>query len=275
MRVRERDGRYRDPRRAGRLRGHARQRRGACSTTSRRASPIRSGSGPHGLPLIGHADWNDCLNLNCFSTEPDESFQTAGDIEGSTRRVSHDRGSLPLRVPRARCAPPAPRPPRRRRPRPTCTTQMLAAIEEHAWDGDWYLRAYDAAGDAGRLARVRRGADLRREPGLVRARRCRRGQRTRAPRARERPRAALHRARIVLVQPAYSRYRVELGEITSYPPGYKENAGVFCHNNTWIKLAWCLLGEGDRALEYYLTICPSAQEGGSRRTAASPTSTRR
>ena len=43
-------------------------------------------------------------------------------------------------------------------------------------------------------------------------------------------------------------------------PGYKENAGIFCHNNTWIHLGWCLLGEGDRALEYYLSICPSAKE---------------
>jgi cellobiose phosphorylase len=48
--------------------------------------------------------------------------------------------------------------------------------------------------------------------------------------------------------------------VTSYPPGYKENAGIFCHNNTWINLGWCLLGEGDRALEYYLSICPSAKE---------------
>ena len=55
-------------------------------------------------------------------------------------------------------------------------------------------------------------------------------------------------------------YHLELGEVSSYPPGYKENAGIFCHNNTWIHLAWCLLGEGDRALEYYLSICPSAKE---------------
>ena len=66
---------------------------------------------------------------------------------------------------------------------------------------------------------------------------------------------------VVLQQPAYSTYRVELGEVSSYPPGVKENAGIFSHNNTWIHLAWCLLGDGDRALEYYLSICPSAKQG--------------
>ena len=64
---------------------------------------------------------------------------------------------------------------------------------------------------------------------------------------------------IVLHQPAFTGYHLELGEVTSYPPGYKENAGIFSHNNTWIHLGWCLLGDGDRALEYYLSICPSAQ----------------
>jgi cellobiose phosphorylase len=65
---------------------------------------------------------------------------------------------------------------------------------------------------------------------------------------------------VVLQQPPYSTYHIELGEVSSYPPGVKENAGIFCHNNTWINLGWCLLGEGDRALEYYLSICPSAKE---------------
>jgi len=65
---------------------------------------------------------------------------------------------------------------------------------------------------------------------------------------------------IVLQQPAYAKYQLNLGEVTSYPPGVKENAGIFCHNNTWIHLAWCLMGDGDRALEYYLSICPSAKQ---------------
>jgi len=66
---------------------------------------------------------------------------------------------------------------------------------------------------------------------------------------------------IMLLQPAYTRYHLELGEISSYPPGYKENAGVFCHTNPWIVIAETLAGRGDRALDYHLRTNPSAREG--------------
>jgi len=59
--------------------------------------------------------------------------------------------------------------------------------------------------------------------------------------------------------PPYSEYHLELGEVSSYPPGYKENAGVFSHNNTWIHIGWAMFGDGERALDYYLSICPSAK----------------
>jgi cellobiose phosphorylase len=65
---------------------------------------------------------------------------------------------------------------------------------------------------------------------------------------------------ILLHQPAYSRYHLNLGEISSYPPGYKENASVFCHTNPWIMIAETLLGHGDRAHDYYLRINPSSRE---------------
>jgi cellobiose phosphorylase len=65
---------------------------------------------------------------------------------------------------------------------------------------------------------------------------------------------------IVLQQPAYSRYYLHLGEISSYPPGYKENAGVFCHTNPWIMIAETMVGNGDRAFDYYTRINPSARE---------------
>ncbi len=215
--------------------------------------------GPHGLPLIGHADWNDCLNLNCFSTEPDESFQTAGDVEGSvaesvmiaglflyaTRELEGlyrhlGRPADAQRIEGAR-------------------RDLLATVEAEAWDGDWYVRAFDAESrpvgshvcDEGQIFVesqawcVLGGA----------------GADGRARRAVERVRERLGTPDgIVLHQPAYTRYRVELGEISSYPPGYKENAGIFCHTNPWITLAWCLLGEGERALETYLAICPSTRE---------------
>ena len=61
-------------------------------------------------------------------------------------------------------------------------------------------------------------------------------------------------------QPAFTKYYLNLGEISSYPPGYKENAGIFCHTNPWIMIAETRVGNGEGALDYYLRICPSARE---------------
>ena len=66
---------------------------------------------------------------------------------------------------------------------------------------------------------------------------------------------------IVLQQPAYSRYYIEYGEISTYPPGYKENAGIFCHNNPWVAIAEAVMGNGDKAFDYYSRISPSVREG--------------
>jgi cellobiose phosphorylase len=216
--------------------------------------------GPHGLPLIGHADWNDCLNLNCFSTEPNESFQTAGDVKGSKAESVMIAG---LFLYAAREMSELYR--WMNRPADTQRMQahydeMLRVVEDNAWDGQWYLRAFDAAGkpvgskscDEGKIFIESQGWCVLGGAGATNGRN----------------RQALESVHkhlytpdgIILQQPAYSRYYLELGEVSSYPPGYKENAGIFCHNNTWIHLAWCLLGDGDRALEYYLSICPSAKE---------------
>ena len=65
---------------------------------------------------------------------------------------------------------------------------------------------------------------------------------------------------IVLHQPPYTKYYLNLGEISSYPPGYKENAGIFCHTNPWIMIAEAIMGRGERAFDYYLKINPSARE---------------
>jgi cellobiose phosphorylase len=216
--------------------------------------------GPHGLPLIGHADWNDCLNLNCFSTEPNESFQTAGDTAGSTAEsvmiaglflyAARDMEALytwlkrPDEAARLRAA----------------HREMLAAVEAHGWDGEWFLRAFDAAGrkvgsrecEEGRIFIESQGWCVLGGAGADNGR---------AARALESVHRHLYTPDgVVLQQPAYATYRLELGEVSSYPPGYKENAGIFSHNNTWIQLGWCRLGQGSRALEYYLSICPSAKQ---------------
>ncbi len=216
--------------------------------------------GPHGLPLIGHADWNDCLNLNCFSTTPGESFQTAGDIEGSVAEsvmiaglfchASLKMAELYRHLGRQAEAEQA----------LSRRGEMAAAIDAHGWDGEWFLRAYDARGrkvgskecDEGRIFIESQGWCILGGVGLDDGR---------ALRALDS--VAEHLATpngIVLQQPAYSEYRLELGEITSYPPGFKENAGIFTHNNTWIQIAETLVGRGDRAMEYYLSICPSRKE---------------
>ena len=216
--------------------------------------------GPHGLPLIGHADWNDCLNLNCFSTEPNESFQCAGDVKGSKAEsvmiaglflyASREMAGLYDYMGKGADA---------GRMRAHYAT-MLKAVEEQAWDGEWYRRAYDAKGNPVGSAQNAEGKIFIESQGW-----CVLGG---AGQANGRARQAMESVHkhlftkngVALQQPPYSTYHLELGEVTSYPPGVKENAGIFCHNNTWINLGWCLLGEGERALEYYLSICPSAKE---------------
>jgi cellobiose phosphorylase len=216
--------------------------------------------GPHGLPLIGHADWNDCLNLNCFSTDPNESFQTAGDVEGSIAEsvmiaglflvAAQDMASLYRHLGRAEDAGRIDR----------SYGAMLDAVETHAWDGDWYIRAFDAHGQPVGSSRCEEGRIYIESQAW-----CVLGG---AGRDNSRARKALESVErelqtpngIILQQPPYRGYHVELGEVSSYPPGFKENGGIFSHNNTWIHLGWCLLGEGERALRAYLSICPSAKQ---------------
>jgi cellobiose phosphorylase len=217
--------------------------------------------GPHGLPLIGHADWNDCLNLNCFSTEPNESFQTAGDVRDSKAESVMIAG-LFLYASRemAGLYRAQDREPDARR-MDGHYAHMLKSIETTAWDGEWYRRAYDAAGTPVGSKENAEGKIFIESQGW-----CVLGgagaDNGRARQAMESVHKRLFTKNgVVLQQPPYSTYQKELGEVTSYPPGVKENAGIFCHNNTWINLGWCLLGEGEKALEYYLSICPSAKEG--------------
>jgi cellobiose phosphorylase len=216
--------------------------------------------GPHGLPLIGHADWNDCLNLNCFSTEPNESFQTAGDVKDSkaesvmiaglflyaSREMAALYRFMKLEADALRME--------------SYHAEMLETVETHAWDGQWYTRAFDAqslpvgskSNEEGKIFIESQGWCVLGGAGKSNGR---------ARQAMESVHKHLFTKNgAVLQQPPYSVYHKELGEVTSYPPGVKENAGIFCHNNTWINLGWCELGEGEKALEYYLSICPSAKE---------------
>lgn len=217
--------------------------------------------GPHGLPLIGRADWNDCLNLNCFSNDPNESFQTTENkTEGSKAEslmiaglfvsLGHDYALLCNRIGKNEEAIRARK----------HVGSMTEAIKKHGWDGDWFIRAYDYFGrkigsnenDEGKIFIESQGwctmAGIGKDEGLTNL--------------------ALNAVKeyldcdygIVLTNPAFTDYHIEYGEITSYPAGYKENAGVFCHNNPWIMIGETMVGNGNRAWEYYRKICPSYLE---------------
>ena len=213
--------------------------------------------GPHGLPLIGRADWNDCLNLNCFSAHPGESFQTTGPSEGPVAE-SVFIGGMFVKYGRAWAA--------------ICrhlgldnqaeeAEQAVAAMERTlltaGWDGAWFRRAYDAFGQVVGGKACEEGQIFIESQGMCVMAGVGKDS-GEAARALESVRERLDtKYGIVLLQPAYTRYHLELGEISSYPPGYKENAGIFCHNNPWIVCAEAELGHGDRAFEVYRRTAPA------------------
>ncbi|MPQ47234.1 glycosyl transferase [Marinifilum sp. N1E240] len=216
--------------------------------------------GPHQLPLIGRADWNDCLNLNCFSDNPNESFQTTGNKKGRTAESLMIAGlfvvygkeyvKLCKRIGKDQDASKAQK----------HVDNMSGAVKMSGWDGDWYLRAYDYFGnkvgskenEEGKIFIESQGwctmAEIGAEDGM--------------------PEKALNSVKemldtpygIVLNNPAFTEYKIEYGEISTYPAGYKENAGIFCHNNPWIIIGETLLGRGDQAWEYFKKICPAYLE---------------
>ncbi len=216
--------------------------------------------GPHDLPLIGRADWNDCLNLNCFSAHPGESFQTFGPSEGPVAEsvfiagmfVKYGEEYAQLcelkgdneEANRARDE----------------VKKMYDAVCTAGWDGEWFVRAYDANSNKVGSNECREGkiyiepqgfcvlAGIGVKEGL-------------AEKALKSVKEHLDtKYGVMILQPAYTEYHLELGEVSSYPPGYKENAGIFCHNNPWVSIAETVLGHGDRAFEIYQKTCPAYVE---------------
>ena len=216
--------------------------------------------GPHKLPLIGRADWNDCLNLNCFSSAPGESFQTTGPSEGPVAEsvfiagmyvkygneyadICHISG-LTEEENAVR----------------SHVDDMYKAVLDAGWDGEWFLRAYDAESrkvgshecEDGQIYIEPQGfcvmAGIGVKEGL-------------AQKAMDSVEKILDtKYGIMILQPAYRSYHLELGEVSSYPPGYKENAGIFCHNNPWVSIAETVIDDKNRAFETYKKICPAYLE---------------
>jgi len=216
--------------------------------------------GPHSLPLIGRADWNDCLNLNCFSEHPGESFQTFGPSEGPVAESVFIAGMfVKYGEEYAQLAELLGDTAEAERARKEVKV-MYDAILADGWDGEWFVRAYDAYSnkvgskecEEGQIFIEPQGfcvlAGVGVEEGL-------------AEKALNSVKERLDtKYGVMILQPAYTKYHLELGEITSYPPGYKENAGIFCHNNPWVSIAETVIGRGDRAFEIYQKTCPAYVE---------------
>lgn len=213
--------------------------------------------GPHGLPLIGRADWNDCLNLNCFSTEPGESFQTFGPSEGPNAESVFIAGMFVLygRDYAAICRHQGME--EEAQLAENAVEDMEKTVLEAGWDGEWFLRAYDHYGKWIGSAECEEGKIFIEPQGFcaMAGIGLKDGKCLQALQSVEKYLDT--RYGIVLLQPAYRRYHVELGEISSYPPGYKENAGIFCHNNPWVSIAETVSGRGNRAWQVYVRTCPA------------------
>src|SRR5579859_548453 len=216
--------------------------------------------GPHGLPLIGRADWNDCLNLNAFTTTPGESFQTTVNKDGKVAESIFIAGLFALAADELAGLAAARGAKAQAAEYLAAAARMSRVVDEHGWDGQWFLRAYDDAGAKvgsrecaeGQIFIEPQGICIMAGMGLA-------DGRAEQALAAVRERLATPHG-VLLQQPAYSRYYLNLGEISSYPPGYKENASVFCHTNPWVMIAEARAGHGDQAHDYYRRINPSARE---------------
>ncbi len=213
--------------------------------------------GPHGLPLIGRADWNDCLNLNCFSDNPDDSFQTTENKSEGSKAESlmiaglfvaegRDFAQLLERIGDSDAAPVK-----------AAVADMEAAVKKYGWDGEWFLRAYDYFGnkigsrecEEGKIFIESQGwctmARIGAEEGLC-------------DKALDSAKKYLEcEYGLVLNNPAYTKYYIDYGEISSYPEGYKENAGIFCHNNPWVIIGEAMAGRAEDAWRHYQKITPA------------------
>lgn len=216
--------------------------------------------GPHGLPLIGRADWNDCLNLNCFSEHPGESFQTYGPSEGPVAESVFIAGMfVKYGEEYAKLAELLDDHDEAARARKEVAT-MYDAVLASGWDGEWFLRAYDAYGNKVGSKECEEGQIYIEPQGfcVMAGIGVKEGLAGKALKSVEERLDTKYG--IMLLAPAYTRYHLELGEISSYPPGYKENASIFCHNNPWVSIAETVVGNGNRAFEIYRKTCPAYVE---------------
>ena len=221
--------------------------------------------GPHGLPLAMRADWNDCINLSCFSDTPGESFQTYTNpkfkAEGGYSKVAESVFVAALftyvgpnfvgilnhlgkkdEAAKAQAE----------------IDKMKKVMMDSAWDGNWFMRAYDAYGKKMGSHECAEGQIFIEPQGFAIMSDIDKDATKKTLAAIDERLNTKHG--LVLNNPAFSKYYVEYGEISTYPGGYKENAGIFTHNNAWIICAAAYAGEGNQAFKYYSEIAPAYTE---------------
>ncbi len=218
---------------------------------------IINNKGPHNLPLIGRADWNDCLNLNCFSEEPGESFQTCANFESGVAesvfiaamfvKYANEYAELCERIGLVDEA----------KAIDLEVQSMTAAIEKDGWDGKWFRRAYDAFGKPIGSQECEEGKIYIEPQGFCVMAGIGKDNQKAQTALDSVDELLTSNYGIQLLNPCYSDYHLNLGEISSYPPGYKENGAIFCHNNPWVSIANTVIGDGNRAFKNYKSIAPA------------------
>jgi cellobiose phosphorylase len=197
----------------------------------------RDNTGKHGLPLLGFADWNDCVNLptgaeslfnaHLYGKAINEMIDLANALS-EKKWVEEYKADYEI---------------------------MKARVNEHAWDGEWYVRYFDAEGVSLGSSKNSHGQIyLNGQSWAVIS-----GMATaeRSKKAMESARTKLNTKNgLKLSTPGFNGFDPTKGGITTYPPGAKENGGIFLHTNPWVMIAETILGNGDRAFEYYDQINP-------------------
>lgn len=198
--------------------------------------------GRHKLPLMGYADWNDCLNnmgpgaesvwvaeLLCYSLK--ELFKLA-QVSGKGKDV---KKFIQLAL------------------------KMQDIINRVAWDGDWYIRAFDTKGRPVGSSSCREGKIyLNSQSWAVLADIA---PQERLARSMDMVKKYLDTEYgIILLAPYYKTFDPRIGAIGTFAPGLKENGGIFCHANPWAMIAESMLGRAERAFDYYKKMAPTTYD---------------
>ncbi|MGL1958469.1 MAG: glycosyl transferase [Colwellia sp.] len=195
--------------------------------------------GQHELPLLGFADWNDTVNLptgaeslfvaNLFGKAIIELSEVCIAIDDQTN-LDKIQGYH---------------------------AQMKARVNQHAWDGEWWVRYFTEKGEPIGSAKNQHGSIYTNGQswpvisGFAEGDRMKTGLQSVFDKLNT-------KYGIKLSGPGYNGFDPELGGVSTYPPGAKENGGIFLHSNPWVMIAETIAGNGDRAFEYYNQINPAS-----------------